>query len=172
MSSWHQLLFVSLMWCCNFVVVVVVVVVIDVIVLMLLLCWCYVVFMLLLCHTVAWIVPISLSVYFSIKFQTDRQTDRDTTRGPIRPKNTMFFFTVGFPYVQNVCWETLHTILLSLSLIYKSLGPIHSPGKCIFIINFVSIGEIKKTQDRMSWNILVENVFTVFIVIVILAQTL
>ena len=75
------------MWCCNFVVVVVVVVVIDVIVLMLLLCWCYVVFMLLLCHTVAWIVPISLSVYFSIKFQTDRQTDRDTTRGPIGPKN-------------------------------------------------------------------------------------
>ena len=76
-------------------------------------------------------------------------------------------------YLQNVCWETLHTILLSLSLIYKSLGLIHSPGKCISIINFVSIGEIKKTtgQDELKYLVWECN-YSICIVIVTLAQTL
>ena len=39
-------------------------------------------------------------------------------------------------------WKCLHrAILLDLSLIYKSLGLIHSPGKCISIINFVALGK-------------------------------
>ena len=59
------------------------------------------------------------------------------------------------------------------SLIYKSLGLIHSPGKCISIINFVSIGEIKKTtgQDELKYLVWECN-YSICIVIVTLAQTL
>ena len=73
-------------------------------------------------------------------------------------------------FVGKLC---LHTILLSLSLIYKSLGLIHSPGKCISIINFVSIGEIKKTtgQDELKYLVWECN-HSICIVIVTLAQTL